>query len=227
MRHAAPLAALQANGKELSQDSEEQHTSQIRAALQKLLPGYRQGGPDAQVQHEAVPETSLIGTRAALLAANDQESLARREELLKDAYEQCRQITAQYAKTFYLGTSFFAEEKRKAVWAVYAWCRRTDDIVDKPRKETVSLRNELAEWKQRTANIWRGVAHDVIDLALVDTVERFPDLSVQPFNDMIKVLQESHMLHAHSSSLTNALHPVAILRSIHRSLRTHAIPSSY
>jgi len=106
--------------------------------------------------------------------------------VLEDAYEQCRVITAHYAKTFYAGTSFFSEEKRKAVWAVYAWCRRTDDIVDKPRKETLSLRSELAEWRRRLDDIWQGRAYDAIDLALVDTVRRYPDLSIAPFEDMIK-----------------------------------------
>ena len=77
-------------------------------------------------------------------------------------------------------------EKRKAVWAVYAWCRRTDDIVDKPRKDSTSLRDELTQWKQRLNNIWEGYAHDTIDLALVDTVQRYPGLSITPFEDMIK-----------------------------------------
>jgi len=69
---------------------------------------------------------------------------------------------------------------------VYAWCRRTDDIVDKPRKETLSLRSELAEWRRRLDDIWQGRAYDAIDLALVDTVRRYPDLSIAPFEDMIK-----------------------------------------
>jgi len=128
----------------------------------------------------------VAGTLAAQEASNDAQALAMREELLEEAYEQRRVITAHYAKTFYFGTSFFSEEKRRAVWAVYAWCRRTDDIVDKPRKETVSLRTELAEWKARTKDIWRGVAYDSIDLALVDTVKNYPELSIQPFDDMIK-----------------------------------------
>ena len=77
--------------------------------------------------------------------ALDPAAKARYEALLEDSYEQCRKITAHYAKTFYFGTKFFDEPKRKAVWAVYAWCRRTDDIVDKPRKDTTSLRDELEQ----------------------------------------------------------------------------------
>jgi len=117
---------------------------------------------------------------------SDPEAQARYDALLEESYEQCRKITAHYAKTFYFGTTFFDEPKRKAVWAVYAWCRRTDDIVDKPRKDSTSLRDELAEWTARLREIWQGKAYDSIDLALVDTVRNYPDLSVQPFEDMVK-----------------------------------------
>ena len=118
--------------------------------------------------------------------ALDPKAQERYDKMLEDSYEQCRKITAHYAKTFYFGTKFFDEPKRKAVWAVYAWCRRTDDIVDKPRKDTTSLRDELAEWTARLKDIWQGVAHDAIDLALVDTVRNYPGLTVQPFEDMVK-----------------------------------------
>jgi len=69
---------------------------------------------------------------------------------------------------------------------VYAWCRRTDDIVDKPRKETGSLRSELSQWGTRLRDVWKGQAHDLIDLALVDTVRKYPSLKIEPFEDMIK-----------------------------------------
>ena len=115
-------------------------------------------------------------------AATDEAQAA----LLEEAYEACRYITEQYAKTFYMGTKFFSPEKQRAVCAVYAWCRRTDDIVDKPRKDMSSLRTELADWRRRTQGIWEGKSYDMIDLALVDTVKNYPSLSIEPFEDMIK-----------------------------------------
>lgn len=38
---------------------------------------------------------------------------------LKNAYEMCRNICAEYAKTFYLGTLLMTEERQKAIWAIY------------------------------------------------------------------------------------------------------------
>lgn len=161
---------------------------QVSGALESLLPGYvaSNGVVTEDASAGAAPQRPLQGSFQDMQASGDTAALQRREALMAESYEACRLITKQYAKTFYFGTKFFDEEKRKAVWAVYAWCRRTDDIVDKPRKEMGSLRSELAEWGERLNDVWGGRAHDLIDLALVDTVQKYPDLSVDPFEDMIK-----------------------------------------
>ena len=51
---------------------------------------------------------------------------------LDEAYERCRLETEEWAKTFYLGTMLMPPEKRRAIWAIYVWCRRTDEIMDSP-----------------------------------------------------------------------------------------------
>jgi len=107
-------------------------------------------------------------------------ALARREALLEQSYEACREITSQFSKTFFMGTRLFPPEKARAVWAVYAWCRRTDDIVDKPRADRTSLRTELQQWQERLTSIWAGKPYDMIDLALADTVRKFPALPITP-----------------------------------------------
>lgn len=122
----------------------------------------------------------------------------RRRAIVAKAYEECERITALYAKTFYLGTSFLDPAKRKAVWAVYTWCRRTDDLVDGPRvvQRSGSLRDVLAGWRMRLDAIFaagRGAPEgeevpsprDALDLALVDVIVRYPDMDVTPFADMI------------------------------------------
>ena len=57
---------------------------------------------------------------------------------LDEAYERCGIVTAGYAKTFYLGTQLMTPEKAKAVWAVYVWCRRTDELVDGPNASRIT-----------------------------------------------------------------------------------------
>lgn len=167
---------------------QQQQQNDVNAALQSLLPTFEVEEGGRKGFETTSPEGPLAGTLDAMLqdAENNQESLALREQLVEEGYETCRMITEQYAKTFFFGTQFFSDEKKRAVWAVYAWCRRTDDIVDKPRKETGSLRDELGQWRERLQDIWNGRAHDVIDLALVDTVKNYPALDIEPFDDMIK-----------------------------------------
>ncbi|MBD2310423.1 phytoene synthase [Desertifilum sp. FACHB-1129] len=102
---------------------------------------------------------------------------------VEDSYELCRKITAQYAKTFYLGTLLMPEEKRRAIWAIYAWCRRTDELVD--GKEAAGTTPEtLDRWEQQLESVFRGDPVDDTDVALVDTLSSFP-LDIQPFRDMV------------------------------------------
>ncbi len=102
---------------------------------------------------------------------------------LDAAYELCRQITAEYSKTFYLGTLLMPPEKRRAIWAIYVWCRRTDELVDGPRSEQTTNAT-LDDWEQQLESLFAGQPLDDADVALVDSLERFP-IGIQPFRDMI------------------------------------------
>lgn len=102
---------------------------------------------------------------------------------LDAAYEQCRQVTAQYAKTFYLGTLLMPPAKRQAIWAIYVWCRRTDELVDGPQAALTTPKT-LDDWEARLEDIFAGKPHDGMDLALVDTLDKFPQ-DIQPYRDMI------------------------------------------
>ncbi|AFZ50147.1 15-cis-phytoene synthase CrtB [Dactylococcopsis salina] len=102
---------------------------------------------------------------------------------VESAYEFCRQVTAEYSKTFYLGTLLMPKEKRKAIWAIYVWCRRTDQLVDGPEAEFTTL-DTLDQWEKTLESIFAGNPVESPDLALVDTLKRFP-LEIQPFRDLI------------------------------------------
>jgi phytoene synthase len=49
---------------------------------------------------------------------------------IEDAYGQTDQITRAHSKTFYLATALLPREARRAIRALYAFCRATDDLVD-------------------------------------------------------------------------------------------------
>lgn len=105
-------------------------------------------------------------------------------DLLNEAYERCGEVCAEYAKTFYLGTLLMTPERRKAVWAIYVWCRRTDELVDGPNAAHITPK-ALDRWDKRLNDLFEGRPYDMYDAALADTVSKFP-VDIQPFKDMIE-----------------------------------------
>jgi len=106
---------------------------------------------------------------------------------LDQAYEICRKETQKWAKTFYLGTLLLPPEKRKAIWAIYVWCRRTDEIMDSVEASTKSqeeLSDNLDEWEENTKNVFKGNIKSELDSVLLDTFEKYPQ-SIKPYLDMI------------------------------------------
>ncbi|MGY6530672.1 MAG: 15-cis-phytoene synthase CrtB [Cyanobacterium sp.] len=102
---------------------------------------------------------------------------------VEESYEYCRQVTAKYSKTFYLGTLLMPKQKRKAIWAIYVWCRRTDELVDGPQAKFTTPET-LDLWETQLESVFDGQPIDDPDVALVDTLAHFP-MDIQPFRDMI------------------------------------------
>ncbi|MBW4631889.1 MAG: phytoene synthase [Iphinoe sp. HA4291-MV1] len=100
-----------------------------------------------------------------------------------ESYKLCRQLIVKYSTTFYIGTLLVNKPKRKHIWAIYAWCRRTDELVDGPAS-AMTTPETLDLWEQQLELIFAGHPLDSLDVALVDTIQRFP-IDIQPFRDMI------------------------------------------
>lgn len=119
------------------------------------------------------------------------DEISRFKQLLARAYEESGIVTAAFAKTFYLGTRVLPEPAMKAIWAIYVWCRRTDEIVDAPRPEAknpnTEMLTDLSVWEIRLENLFnRGDVVDVLDLPLLECKVKFPKLPITPFSDMIR-----------------------------------------
>ncbi|KAJ6944702.1 hypothetical protein NC652_009910 [Populus alba x Populus x berolinensis] len=64
------------------------------------------------------------------------------------------------------------EERQKAIWAIYAWGTRMDEMVDGPN--TVYMATSfLDRWEERLQDIFDGRPYDMLDAALTDTVSNF------------------------------------------------------
>ena len=107
---------------------------------------------------------------------------------LDAAFEACRRETAEWAKTFYLGTLLLPPAKRRAIWAIYVWCRRTDELMDSPEAQSrpvAELAERLDRWEEKTRALFNGTVENDLDAVMVDTLERFPQ-DIQPYLDMIE-----------------------------------------
>ena len=139
----------------------------------------------------AVTMTASAATTATSSPAGGGMAPADPERLgpvLEAAYGQCDKITSIFAKTFYQATKLMTEKQRKAVWAIYVWCRRTDDLVDGPRAmmNTDVMKADLAAWEERLYEVWEGKCRDSLDLCLYDTKLKYPEMEIEPYLDMIK-----------------------------------------
>lgn len=103
--------------------------------------------------------------------------------LLEQAYDRCAEVTSEYAKTFYLGTQLMTPEQARAIWAIYVWCRRTDELVDGPNASRITPK-ALDRWEERLEALFEGRPYDELDATLTDTLSQFP-VDIQPFRDMI------------------------------------------
>ncbi len=66
--------------------------------------------------------------------------------LLQRAYAHCEKLTSSHSRSFYLASSLLPMAKRRAVRALYAFCRLSDDIVDE-QGDNGPLK--LAAWRER------------------------------------------------------------------------------
>ncbi len=90
---------------------------------------------------------------------------------LQGAYEYCASITRTYSRTFYLASNLLAREKARAVQALYAFCRSTDDLIDEAGA-TAAAADAFATWNARLcAPI--PAAHDPVPLAWADAQARY------------------------------------------------------
>ncbi|XP_027329199.1 phytoene synthase 2, chloroplastic [Abrus precatorius] len=142
---------------------------------------------EQKVYDVVLKQASLVKRKlssAGELDAKPDIALPGNLSLLSEAYDRCGEVCAEYAKTFYLGTLLMTPERRRAIWAIYVWCRRTDELVDGPNASHITP-FALDRWESRLEELFQGRPFDMLDASLSDTVSKFP-VDIQPFKDMIE-----------------------------------------
>jgi phytoene synthase len=79
--------------------------------------------------------------------------------------EYCQQKTVQSGSSFYYSFLFLAPERRRAITALYAFCREVDDTVDDCTDQSVA-RIKLAWWRSEVAAMYGAIPTHPVLLAL-------------------------------------------------------------
>ena len=83
--------------------------------------------------------------------------------------EYCQQRAARSGSSFYYSFLFLTPEKRRAITALYAFCREVDDVVDEHLDEAVA-RAKLAWWREEIARLFAGDPQHPVTRALLEPV---------------------------------------------------------
>ena len=86
--------------------------------------------------------------------------------------QYCQQKAAQSGSSFYYSFLFLPPERRRAITALYAFCREVDDAVDEPNDPQVA-RARLAWWREEVAQLYAGNPQHPVTRALVRAIGPF------------------------------------------------------
>jgi phytoene synthase len=114
--------------------------------------------------------TNILGERLRMESGRIQNN----GHLLQDGFEKCKAITRKYGTSYYFATQFFPKEIRQSIYAVYAFARIPDEIVDDPKLKNKEIKlQKLAEWRESWLQAMEnGTSEDAILAAIVHTFKK-------------------------------------------------------
>lgn len=101
--------------------------------------------------------------------------------------QYCQDRTAKSGSSFYYSFLFLPEQKRRAIMALYAFCREVDDVVDETHEDQVA-RVKLNWWREEIQRLFHGKPQHPVTLALKPQLDNFK-LDEKYFVDIIDGMQ--------------------------------------
>jgi phytoene synthase len=117
--------------------------------------------------------------------------------------EYCQQKAARSGSSFYYSFLFLPANQRRAITALYAFCREVDDVVDECQEPQVAA-TKLAWWRQELARVYGGQPQHPVAQALQAASGEFnlPEEQLQEIIDGMEMdLQQSRYLDFKALSL--------------------------
>jgi phytoene synthase len=102
-------------------------------------------------------------------------------------HQYCAERAASSGSSFYYSFMFLPERRRRAITALYAFCREVDDVVDETSDAGVA-RTKLDWWRSELAAVYGGRPQHPVALALADVAGEF-DLRHELLAEIIDGMQ--------------------------------------
>ncbi len=95
----------------------------------------------------------------------------------------CQQKTRQSGSSFYYSFFFLPAPRRRAITALYAFCREVDDVVDEC-DDPLQAQRQLEQWREEISKLYRGEPEHPVGQALLPVIHAF-DLAQEHFLEII------------------------------------------
>lgn len=102
--------------------------------------------------------------------------------------EEAKKIAKESKSSFYYAFNLLPQEKREAMNAIYAFCRKSDDIVDEDYGPDSLKYENLRKWRIELENALRGKSNYALLNKVVASIQTF-NIPVEPFFDLIKGME--------------------------------------
>ncbi len=111
--------------------------------------------------------------------------------------QYCQDKTARSGSSFYYSFLFLPPNQRRAITALYAFCREVDDIVDMGGEAAIAA-VKLNWWRDEIARLFAGEAQHPVTRALTPVIKEF-DLPQEQFLEIIDGMQMDLEQHRYAS----------------------------
>ncbi len=101
--------------------------------------------------------------------------------------EYCQNKTASSGSSFYYSFLFLPAKKRRAITALYAFCREIDDVTDEIKDPNI-VRIKLEWWRNDVSKIYNGQPEHLVNQELQQIIVDF-DLKEELLHEMINGMQ--------------------------------------
>lgn len=102
--------------------------------------------------------------------------------------ESAKEISKKSKSSFYYAFNLLPEDKRDAMNTVYAFCRKTDDIVDENSDSTDLRYEKLRRWRIEFEKSFSGHSEFTLLNKLGTTISKF-NIPLDPFFELIKGME--------------------------------------